>query len=78
MSKLERILEPGSRELPDCVCGSEMHLARSESAATAAGVEARVYECADCGRQLRSHGLGRRRTSPNADNPFSVAIDRRT
>ena len=53
MSKLERVLEPDSQELPDCHCGAEMHLARSELAPASVGAETRVYECTNCGRELR-------------------------
>jgi hypothetical protein len=53
MSKLERILEPGSSEMPDCHCGAEMHLVRSEPADASPSAEIRIYECPNCKRELR-------------------------
>jgi hypothetical protein len=53
MSKFERLLVPGSTELPDCQCGAEMRLSRSEPARTSPDTEVRFYECAVCGHEFR-------------------------
>jgi hypothetical protein len=51
MSKFERLLLPGSTEMPDCQCGAEMRLARSEPKSP--DTEVRVYECFVCKREFR-------------------------
>ena len=53
MSKLERLLAPGSAELPDCVCGAEMRLVGSKKCSNQDGTEVRHYECPDCKHELR-------------------------
>jgi hypothetical protein len=53
MSKLERLLVPGTTETPDCPCGSEMRICKSEPAERTRDAEVRVYVCAACGRELR-------------------------
>ena len=51
MSKFDRLLLPNSTETPDCQCGAEMRLARSEQKSP--GTEVRVYECSVCRHELR-------------------------
>jgi predicted SprT family Zn-dependent metalloprotease len=51
MSKFERLLLPGSTEMPDCQCGTEMRLVRSERKSP--NTEVRIYECFMCKRELR-------------------------
>lgn len=46
----ERLLEPNSREAPDCGCGNEMRLTRTEKRSEDAAV--RHFECDACGKQL--------------------------
>jgi hypothetical protein len=53
MSKFERLLMPGSTEMPECQCGAEMHLARSNRSGEMPGTEVRIYECSACGHELR-------------------------
>jgi hypothetical protein len=53
MSKLERVLVAGSTEMPDCRCGAEMRLARSNLSDNSPDTEIRIYECAGCGHELR-------------------------
>lgn len=53
MTKFERILVPGSTEMPDCQCGVEMRLVRVTQAEQAPAAEIRVYECPACGHELR-------------------------
>jgi hypothetical protein len=51
MTKMERLLSPGSTELPDCRCGREMVHASSERCG--ADAEKRVYRCSSCGHEMR-------------------------
>lgn len=53
MTKFERLLVPGSTEMPDCQCGAEMRLAGASQIEKPSGAEVRVYECSDCGHELR-------------------------
>lgn len=46
MAKIERLLIPGSTELPDCSCGVEMRLV--ESSPDTADAEVRRYLCPSC------------------------------
>jgi len=48
---IERLLEPGSTELPACQCGREMTLARLE--AKADDTRLKIFECSACGREMR-------------------------
>jgi hypothetical protein len=48
---IERLLEPGSTELPACQCGCEMTLARLE--AKADDTRLKIFECSACGREMR-------------------------
>jgi hypothetical protein len=53
MTKFERLLTPGSPEMPDCPCGAEMRVAQSLQADKSPDIEVRVYECPACRRELR-------------------------
>lgn len=53
MSSIERVLVPGSADLPDCRCGSEMDLIALENVGNQSEAETRVYRCARCERELR-------------------------
>ena len=48
---LERLLEPGSTETPNCMCSSVMRLARTE--ATDRDTEIRIFQCPKCEHELR-------------------------
>jgi hypothetical protein len=52
MSTFERLLVPGSTEMPDCRCGKEMHIA-SVIASLEKGAEIRVYQCRACQHEMR-------------------------
>ena len=47
---LERLLEPGSTELPKCACGEEMRRQRTRSATS--DTEIQVFQCPECKREL--------------------------
>ena len=51
MSKLERLLMAGSTELPECRCGSEMKIIKSD--AFGSDAEVRTYRCPQCDHELR-------------------------
>ena len=53
MSSIERVLVPGSRELPDCRCGSEMRLLTCDRSNDRPQAETRIYTCTQCQRELR-------------------------
>jgi hypothetical protein len=53
MTKYERMLVPGSTEMPDCQCGLEMQLARSTQFDKSPDAEVRIYKCSECGHELR-------------------------
>lgn len=53
MAKFERLLVPGSTELPDCQCGAEMRLAQTTRTDQSLDAEVRVYHCDACGHELR-------------------------
>ena len=50
MSKIERLLVPGSTEMPDCSCGAEMRLA--ESSPQSPDAEVRRYVCPACAHEF--------------------------
>ena len=52
MSKFERLLEPGSTELPDCRCAAEMNL-MAIVPMPGGDTEIRVFRCPDCSHELR-------------------------
>jgi hypothetical protein len=52
MSKFERLLEPGSTELPDCRCAAEMNL-MAIVPVPGGDTEIRIFRCPDCSHELR-------------------------
>ena len=52
MSKIERLLVPGSTEFPDCRCGQEMALAATQNDPTGDS-ETRIYKCSQCHHEMR-------------------------
>jgi hypothetical protein len=48
---LERLLEPGSTDVPTCLCGGEMLHARTETADR--DTEIRIFGCPKCQHELR-------------------------
>jgi hypothetical protein len=50
---IERLLEPGSTELPICRCGAEMKLADGDRAAATHETEIRVFKCSACEHEMR-------------------------
>jgi hypothetical protein len=53
MSDFERLLVPGCTELPACRCGTEMHIARTNSLAGKSDTHIRVYDCPACHHEMR-------------------------
>lgn len=51
MSKFERLLVLGSTELPECRCGSEMQIMKSDAIGSEG--EVRTYRCPQCEHELR-------------------------
>ena len=52
MSAFERLLVPGSPDLPECRCGNEMQIARDElTDRTDAAI--RIYKCPICQHEMR-------------------------
>ncbi len=47
----ERLLEPGSTELPYCPCGDEMNMI--ELKASASDTLVKVFKCETCNREMR-------------------------
>lgn len=52
MSKFERVLATGSKELPDCHCSSAMNLL-SIVPVPGGDSEIRIFRCPDCNHELR-------------------------
>jgi hypothetical protein len=52
MSKFERLLEPGSTELPDCRCAAEMNL-MAIVPVPSGDTEIRIFRCPNCSHELR-------------------------
>lgn len=50
---IERLLEPGSIEMPLCRCGVAMRLASGERPAATHETEIRVFRCPACEHELR-------------------------
>ena len=48
---LERLLAPGSTDLPNCHCGDVMSLERTQAAGP--DTEIRIFRCETCSRELR-------------------------
>ena len=53
MSGIERLLEPGSTELPDCRCGKQMKVFASEVLPDRPDAYIRTYKCAFCQHEMR-------------------------
>ena len=53
MSSLERLLGPNCTEGPECRCGEEMKVARTEQVPDQTDAHIRVYNCRVCGHQMR-------------------------
>jgi hypothetical protein len=51
MSSYERLLVPGSTELPECRCGEEMQIACEPLDRTDAQI--RIYKCLACQHEMR-------------------------
>jgi hypothetical protein len=52
MSKIERLLEPGSTELPVCRCAAKMNL-MAIVPVPGGDTEIRIFRCPDCSHELR-------------------------
>ena len=52
MSKLDRVLVPGSTDVPNCRCSAEMHLI-DVVPVEGGDSEVRIFRCRDCGHELR-------------------------
>jgi hypothetical protein len=53
MTAIERLLVPGSTELPDCQCGDEMRIASQEPSPQKGDAHIRIYKCPSCAREMR-------------------------
>ncbi len=53
MSVIERLLEPGCVELPDCRCGMAMGLTSSDAVPHQTTARIRIYRCAACKHEMR-------------------------
>ena len=53
MSSLERLLGPNCTEGPECRCGEEMKVARTEQVPDQTDAHIRVYNCRVCGHEMR-------------------------
>jgi hypothetical protein len=53
MSLYERLLVPGSTELPECRCGEDMKVARTERLPDQTDAHIRIYNCSVCGHEMR-------------------------
>jgi hypothetical protein len=53
VSLFERLLVPGSTELPECRCGKEMKVARTERVPDQTDADIRIYNCLACSHEMR-------------------------
>jgi hypothetical protein len=53
MSLFERLLVPGSTELPEYRCGKEMKVALTERVPDQTDADIRIYNCLACGHEMR-------------------------
>ena len=53
MSAFERLLVPGSTELPACHCGDEMRIASLDSVPESSDAQIRIYKCPSSAREMR-------------------------
>jgi hypothetical protein len=52
-SSYERLLAPGSTELPECRCRKEMQLTRIEELPEGTDAQIRIYNCPACHHGMR-------------------------
>jgi hypothetical protein len=50
---VERLLEPGCTDLPECRCGKKMHFAHTVFLPDETTAHIRVYACTSCDHQMR-------------------------
>ena len=50
---IERLLEPGNTELPDCICGKQMKVFSVTPVSERRDTYIRVYKCPSCQHELR-------------------------
>jgi len=48
---LERLHEPGSTVIPNCVCGAQMGFERTKAADSDTSIK--VFRCSTCGREMQ-------------------------
>ena len=48
---LERLHEPGTTEIPGCVCGAQMDFERTKAAD--ADTSIKVFRCSTCGHEMQ-------------------------
>jgi hypothetical protein len=53
MSAIERLLVPGSTDLPECHCGDEMRIAILVPIPESSDAQIRIYKCPSCAREMR-------------------------
>ena len=53
MSLYERLLIPGSTELPECRCGEEMQIVRDPQVSDRTDAQIRIYNCPACNHEMR-------------------------
>ena len=53
MSLYERLLAPGSPELPECRCGGEMQAAGVDPLPDQTDAQIRIYKCPACQHEMR-------------------------
>jgi hypothetical protein len=53
MAPMTSVLEPGSAQMPTCMCGEEMRLSRIEPHPAAEDAEVRNYDCSACHHEMR-------------------------
>jgi hypothetical protein len=53
MSAFERLLVPGSTELPECHCGSDMRVVSLDPFPESSDAQIRIYKCPSCAREMR-------------------------
>ena len=58
MFLFERLQARGSTKLPECRCGQEMQLACTEGLMGQTDARIHVYNCAQCGQEIRLTVLG--------------------
>ena len=50
---IERLLEPGNTELPDCICGKQMKVFSVTPVSERGDAYIRVYKCPSCQHEMR-------------------------